>query len=262
MIATNAQLLAIDAGNSRLKWGLFDVSGEILASGACVNSELSNLELPNATRVIISNVAGTEIATQLKLLLDNRRNIHWAHAEAIACGVINQYEEPSSLGTDRWAALIAAWQLKKSPCVVINAGTAVTIDALSSDMISNQGVFVGGLILPGLDLMLSSLDTGTAQLPKFKQDNSSTKPIEIFANNTSDAMQAGVLNAVLGAIVRMKMSLQIESQQIPFILISGGNGPTIARHLQNDSTLSVFAIENLVLQGLYQLDLFRQSKQA
>ena len=260
MIATHTQLLAIDAGNSRLKWGLFNVTGEIVASGACVNSELSNLQLPHATRVIISNVAGTKILTQLKILLANRRNTHWVNAETSACGVINQYKVPSSLGTDRWAALIASWQLKKSACVVVNAGTAVTIDALSCDMVSNEGVFLGGLILPGLDLMISSLDKATAQLPRLKQDTSSLKPIDIFAKNTKDAMQAGALNAVLGAIERMKISLEVACQQIPLIIISGGNGPTIARHLKHHSTLSVSTIENLVLQGLYQLDMFRQSE--
>ena len=262
MIFTNntPKLLAIDAGNTRVKWGLFDQSGKMLESGTSMNAELQSMKLPSAARIIISNVAGNVIATQLRALIANTSNIVWISAQTAACGVRNQYQTPTSLGTDRWAALIAAWQVKKSPCIVVNAGTAVTIDALTVDTSNNQGVFLGGLILPGLDLMQTSLGAATAQLPTINQDNGSAESIMFFATNTAEAMQAGALNAVLGAIERMTTELERHCVGTPAIIISGGNAQLISEQLQQASNLPVSLIENLVLQGLYQLDHFMQSE--
>ena len=72
-IHNKPKLLAIDAGNTRVKWGLFDKSGKMLESGTVVNAELQSMQLPSASRVIISNVAGNDIATQLKALIASKR---------------------------------------------------------------------------------------------------------------------------------------------------------------------------------------------
>ena len=254
------ELLAIDAGNTRIKWGLFDATGNMVESSVFLNAELQNIQLPIAKRVIISNVAGNTITTQLKALITNTSNIIWLSAQATACGVRNQYQIPSSLGSDRWAALIAAWQIKKTPCIVINAGTAITIDALTVDMLNNQGLFLGGLILPGLALMLTSLGAATAQLPLINQADNSANSLKLFATNTTEAIQAGALNAALGAIARMAEALQAQCQVMPSIVISGGNAQFIAEQLKLTSDLQVSVVENLVLQGLYQLDYFVQSE--
>ena len=259
-INNTSKLLAIDAGNTRVKWGLFNTSGKMIESGATANAELQSIQLPRATRVIISNVAGNIIATQLKALIANTSNIIWLSAQASACGVRNQYQTPTLLGTDRWAALIAVWQIKKSPCIVVSAGTAVTIDALTVDTSNNQGLFLGGLILPGLDLMQTSLGAATAQLPTINHDNGSAKSIKFFATNTAEAIQSGALNAVLGTIARMATALQEHCVGTPTIVISGGNAQLIAEQLQQTSTLPVSLIENLVLQGLYQLDHFMENE--
>ena len=129
-------------------------------------------------------------------------------------------ENPAKLGTDRWAALVASWQIKKTACVVVNAGTAVTIDALSQ-----QGEFLGGLdFTPGVDLMQKSLGMATAQLPSVSTTLLSTKSLsqhqDIFAKNTQDAMRAGAINASCGAILQMHYALNTQSSQLPFILIS------------------------------------------
>ena len=83
------------------------------------------------------------------------RHLHSAHfigAREKQCGVRNGYAKPAQLGSDRWAALIAAWHLVQRKCLVVDSGTATTIDTLSG-----QGEFVGGLILPGVELMQRSL---------------------------------------------------------------------------------------------------------
>ena len=108
--------------------------------------------------------------------------------------------------------------------------------------------------------MQPSLGAATAQLPTINHDDGSAKSIKFFATNTAEAIQAGALNALLGAIVRMVTALQEHCVGTPTIVISGGNAQLIAEQLQQTSTLPVSLIENLVLQGLYQLDHFMENE--
>jgi len=255
-------ILAIDAGNTRVKWGLFNSKGEMLDCGACVNADLALATFPAAARIVISNVAGNVIELQLKSLFQRSNNIHWIKSQSNACGVRNLYDQPELLGTDRWASLIAAWHIKRAPCVVVNAGTAVTIDALSvsQDEDNNfQAKFIGGLILPGLNLMQQSLGLGTAQLPKKNLIKTTQTSTVIFATNTADAIFSGTLHAVLGAISLMSNELNNYCKQVPYILISGGNSNVIKENIFVEMTKQVLIVDNLVLQGLYLLENFMKS---
>lgn len=258
---TDNNLLAIDAGNTRVKWGLFDASGCLVEYGACLHIELANTSLPQTSRVMISNVAGKRIEDTLKKALPNSA-IHWLRAGLEACGVENHYETPAKLGSDRWAAIIAAWHIKHAPCVVVNAGTAVTVDAVSIHA-ENAGIFLGGMILPGLNLMQQSLGIATAQLPEKTEDSHTKNPQEsnIFATNTVDAIYAGALHAILGAINLMALELHRHSDTMPHIIISGGNAAiihqqVIQHQLMDNVTNPAIIVDNLVLQGLYLLDNF------
>ena len=250
MAALPNHILAIDAGNTRVKWGLFDKAGNITNQGACLHTELAQLTLPAASKTVISNVAGNGVETHLRSLLHQHDNVQVITSQAVACGVQNHYTLPAKLGTDRWAALIAAWHLKQAPCVVVNAGTAVTIDALENAM------FNGGLIIPGMDLMQQSLYLATAQLPI--QAARDDVEIDILARNTHDAIFAGALYAISGAIIQMAQTLHAKTQHAPWILISGGNAAIIHRHVLKaystvDVTSHAVIVDNLVLQGLFLL---------
>ncbi len=257
-------LLTIDAGNTRTKWAIFDIHGEISEQHTCLNGELTQATLPPAVSgydsVAISNVAGEQHASLLASKLSAcNLPIHWLKAATQACGVFNRYTQPETLGSDRWAALIAAWNIKHAPCVVVNAGTAITIDALNTCEINHvpHGEFIGGLILPGLDLMQQSLGLATAQLPKFdaNQNVDTQAPREtygeIFAKNTADAVYAGALHAMIGAIRQMTCALKKESQQDPCIIVSGGNAQAIKDNLTAEMTNQAVIVDNLVLKGLY-----------
>ncbi|MFZ3087724.1 MAG: type III pantothenate kinase [Methylotenera sp.] len=282
-------LLTIDAGNTRTKWAVFNHTGEITQQGACLNETLATADLSpqslNYERVAISNVAGKQHAALLaKKLAPYNLPVHWVRASIEACDVFNAYAEPEILGTDRWAALIAAWRMKHAPCVVVNAGTAVTIDALapridkyalapkidedaltpgidkialtnSSDS-EQQGEFLGGMILPGLDLMQKSLGLATAQLPKNGTLQSANKRdiADIFAKNTTQAINAGALSAVAGAIMLMANALAQKCGQKPCVILSGGNALAIQNNLAGTVTNQVIIVDNLVLQGLYLLE--------
>jgi type III pantothenate kinase len=154
------------------------------------------------------------------------------------CGVTNSYLNPSQLGSDRWAALVAAWHIYRDACLVIIAGTAVTIDVLS-----RCGKFLGGIILPSKYLMLQSLHAGT-------QLNGTKLGIyEDFPVNTSDAIQTGVLHCLIGAIERMyqvfckRVHLTTDSVNC---IISGGGASSLIPYIK----LPLLVIDNLVLEGL------------
>lgn len=245
--------LAIDAGNTRTKWATFDAQGEITQTGACINAAFKNLSLPLETvsSVLISNVAGDVHANTIRNMLSGH-HIHadWLKSSAKCCNVLNHYAQPQTLGTDRWASLIAAWQMQRMTCVVVNAGTAVTIDALVKlPNYHNQADFLGGMILPGLNLMQSSLGLSTAQLQHAAANiniNGSTLNL-----NTADAMQNGALNAICGAIQNMLTVINKSHHTTAQVIISGGDADVIAKHLSTVVTNQVLFVDNLVLKGLY-----------
>lgn len=242
------KILAIDAGNTRVKWGLFNADNTMLESGACLKTDIAKIQLPAATRIVASNVAGERIQHQLESMFSQQASVHWISAKANACGVSNAYSPPEKLGTDRWAALIAAWHITRAPCVVVNAGTALTIDALSVN--AGHGAFIGGMIMPGMHLMQQSLGLSTAQLPVPQLTVPQAESPLIFATNTADAMRAGALNAACGAILQMVAALKTQCQQAPLIIISGGDAAMIQQQFSADVTNTVLIVDNLVLQGL------------
>ena len=232
--------LAIDAGNSRVKWGWHDGSAwtsvasvsliEFAASSDHINPFSVTHE--NPSRIVISNVAG-EGAQQL---LINWTSIfdappEWVRGEAERCGVRSRYERPEQLGPDRWAALIAARALQPGPRLVVNAGTATTVDALSPD-----GEFLGGLILPGIELMRFVLHEHTGRLP-MQEGHFRELP-----RNTLDAIESGCRQAQAGAVERMFRV----TGGAGVCLVSGGGGQALIERL----SVPYRYVENLVLEGL------------
>jgi type III pantothenate kinase len=264
-------VLTIDAGNTKTKWALFDDDGKICHQSACLIAHIATANLlPDSLtcdQIMISNVAGETHAKQLQQLINTyQATTVWITASKQAAHVINHYSTPELLGSDRWAALIAAWHMQHETCVVVNAGTATTIDAIVSTPIDGEtfGVFIGGMILPGIDLMLQSLGTAAAQLPK-TTTNTATHPQAIvspFATTTSDAILGGAVNATLGAIKHMMQAIEQQYMQTPQLIISGGNAMLIQQSFTNENSAdtaieqtkkTVTIIDNLVLQGLYLL---------
>ncbi|MSP95623.1 MAG: type III pantothenate kinase [Betaproteobacteria bacterium] len=234
-------ILAIDAGNSRVKWGWHDGSAWTgLATVSLIEFAASNHDInpfatthANPEKIIVSNVAG-EAAHQLVVNWTSifEADPHWLQGEASRCGVTSAYENPAQLGPDRWASLVAARALHSGPCLVVNAGTATTIDMLSA-----QGVFEGGAILPGVDLMRFVLHEHTGGLPL--QAGSITKA----PRNTIDAIETGCWHAQAGAVERLARVLGTHT----LCIVSGGAAPVIIDQLDG---LACRHVDNLVLEGL------------
>lgn len=254
-------ILTIDAGNTKTKWATFNLKGEVTQHGACLNHLLSDIDFSPQSlgyeRIMISNVAGKAHASTLQNLLASQHlPIIWLTSSKQACNVINSYADVESLGTDRWASLIAAWHIKQAPCVVVNAGTAVTIDALRHQADHQQGNFIGGMILPGLKLMQTSLGLATAQLPMMNEAQASNQNLitDIFGKSTVEAIHAGAIHAITGAIEHMANALETTCGQTPFIILSGGDASVIQSCLTDAVTNPTLIVDNLVLKGLYLLD--------
>ena len=249
--------LVIDVGNTRTKWALADAAGSLSEFGVCMNADIAKAKLPleEVTGAIVSNVAGSQMAEALQALLKPLK-AEFLKPTALACGVKNNYLAPEKLGTDRWAAVVAAWQHTKHATVVVNAGTAITIDAISPSKKLAAGlganahlaVFLGGTIMPGLTAMQNSLISNAAQLQADKGIFAE------FSTNTADAIESGCLNAVAGAIYLMFKRLEKQSGWLPKLVISGGDAHKIAQCLnQQDLKLGVkqvIMMEDLVLRGL------------
>lgn len=227
-------ILCLDAGNSRLKWGLAQPDGWF-AQGALDWSEVQELSRlaaawPTLSRGLLVSVTGEAREAQLAQALPGLV-LERIATSAAAAGVVNGYLQPGQLGADRWCALIGARSLSRQPCLVVTAGTATTIDSLDG-----SGRFLGGLILPGLEMMQAALARGTARLPLADGEH------QDFPRQTVDAIRTGCLEAQLGAIERAYARLP----GAELCILSGGAAPALAPHLQ----LPLRQVDNLVLEGL------------
>ena len=190
-------------------------------------------------RAVIANVAGERVTEVLtRVLAESVSQIVWVEGRAEQCGVRSSYADPAQLGPDRWAALIGARHLYAGPCVVANAGTTLTVDALSGD-----SIFLGGVILPGFSMMREMLAGRTARL------GMPDGAFSFFPDNTGDAIASGALNALAGAIERMCRYMVQSGEDEPVVVLSGGN----AALLQPRRTPPPQIVEHLVLEGLVRI---------
>jgi type III pantothenate kinase len=245
--------LAVDVGNTRLKWALYaaPVPGAgMVAHGAVFLEAIDQLaegqwrDLPPPASMLGSIVAGEGVRRRTEEQLEIWDvEPRWVVSGTSACGVTNGYDHPTRLGVDRWVALIGARHRilargAARPILVVMVGTAVTVDALDT-----EGNFLGGLILPGFGLMLRALEMGTAGL------KAPTGEAVEFPTNTSDALMSGGADAIAGAVERMHRKLLKRCGQEPALLMSGG----AAVKLQSISDLPFETVETLIFDGLLQL---------
>ena len=244
--------LLIDIGNTFLKWGFFRAGSagnareNRLDSGHVLLEEIPGLaaqfsKIPVPAQIVISNVAGTRVRSTMIRVLEVWPDAplpYWVIPQEEQCGVVNRYRNPAQLGSDRWAALIGAHALLGGkPSLVVVCGTATTIDFLTAD-----GEFKGGVILPGVGLMLRSLHLHTAALPDADGEYVETP------TQTVDAIASGCQHAQAGAIERL-YHLHAPQQPGLVCLISGG----AARALSPRLTIPFELHDNLALDGLYRI---------
>jgi type III pantothenate kinase len=230
-------VLAVDCGNTRLKWGLhgggaWRKKDSVLLGAILLRLELQWREIDAPQNIVVSNVAGRAVGMEIAQLLA-RWPVKplWLEAKPSECGVSNGYDEPERLGSDRWAALIGARALEQGACLVVNAGTATTVD-----MLTGEGRFTGGVIFPGIEVMKRSLARHAAQLA-LVQGQFKAEP-----RDTADAIETGCLLAQAGVIERLHAQMKPGCA----CLVSGGDATRVAAALRIPARL----VDNLVLEGL------------
>ena len=230
-------MLLIDSGNSRIKW-MQAVNGTYTQQGVIAQPDWDGLRqafslLPQPGKVVVSNVAGPKAEQGIRAACALWScAINFIVATGEQCGVRNCYEQPAQLGSDRWAALIAAWHKEHAACLVVNCGTATTID-----MLSGQGKFMGGLILPGIEMMLHSLTYETAGLKQL------AGRYRKLPQNTGDAAYSGAIQATVGAIKQQYSVLDTTGARC---LLSGGAADILKDYLD----IPFEQMDNMVLRGL------------
>jgi type III pantothenate kinase len=233
-------LLAIDAGNTRIKWGVHD-GHSWSAFGAVDTARAAELQeylhdAPRAERAIASNVAGAPAQAAIESACASASlPVTFVRSEAERLGVTNGYADPAQLGADRWVALVAAHHVRRGHKLVVNVGTALTVDALSA-----EGRFLGGLIVPGPALMRRSLDRATAALREARGE------VRDFPASTPDAIATGAALACAGAIDRLAATMDARACAPGLIILSGGGAAELSALLALPFELH----DNLVLDGL------------
>ena len=243
-------LMAIDVGNTRLKWALYDApepGAQVLAQGVefleniekLAEGEWAALRPPDLMLGCI--VAGDAVKRRVQEQMEIWDvSANWVVSSAAEAGLVNGYDHPSRLGPDRWVAMIGANHRMRArgaprPMVVVMVGTAVTVEAIDA-----HGHFLGGLILPGHGIMLRALESGTAGL------HVPTGEVRAFPTNTSDALTSGGTYAIAGAVECMVRNVRLHCGVEPACFMTGGAGWKMAPSLSLEFEL----VESLIFDGL------------
>jgi type III pantothenate kinase len=251
-------LLALDIGNSRIGWALFGPDADVpIARGRAAEAEACAAALAACRRELGGErLAGVVIAASCvkpaglearlsPLTTGLGRRVHLLGRD-LPIALPTRLREPDKAGTDRLAAALGAMTARGKPVIVVDAGTAVTVD-----LVDAQGCFAGGAILPGLRTQLWSLHARTAGLPEVALD---APPADSIGRDTAEAVRAGVYFGLVGAVRelvgRARRTVGVEAPAVA----TGGDGRLLAQALDCldavDDDLVVKGVREWVRRGV------------
>ena len=241
-------LLLIDIGNTRIKWARL-TDGVMGEQTAAVHANWTREDFvqhilstgPRAERVFIGNVGGKRMGDLAQAAIAGAWQIEprFVHSPAAQAGLRNAYPEPAKLGVDRWLAMLGGRAIEPRPLCVVSVGTAMTIDGLDA-----SGQHLGGVIVPGPDLMVSSLLKNTSDIAQRAAGGQARD--ELFADNTLGAIQQGAVQALAALVERAQETLRKQLGETPVLLLTGG----ACRRIQAAIHAPSREIPDLVLRGL------------
>ncbi len=236
-------ILELDAGNSRIKWRqISHHSLALINEGFALEfADLQRIpELQHPLKMVrLCSVRGREVNTRLKdwVRASYRLDLRLAEVTQSCAGVTNQYKDVSRLGIDRWLAMLAAYKRAGGACVVVDAGTAFTIDVLDE-----QGLHLGGYILPGLNLMHSSLESNTA----IRLTPDYIGRPQSLGHSTDQAVFNGTLTSLLATITQLMEVIDSE-QAATKLYLAGGDAELLHSQLSREGSE---VVPGLVFEGL------------
>jgi type III pantothenate kinase len=240
--------LLIDIGNTRIKWARFE-QGKLQPQAAAPHADWSAPTFVETVlhsggrcnRVLVSNVSGPRMADIVRSAVVQAWQVEpeFMTSSATAAGIRNAYPQPQQLGVDRWLAIIGARALEHGALCVISVGTALTIDGVAAD-----GRHLGGVIVPGPDLMVSRLLRNTSDIAQRAQDGRASN--ELFADNTLGAIQQGAEHALAALVERAVGVMRHSHEETPMVLVTGGASACVEKSLG----VPYRAVPDLVLRGL------------
>lgn len=237
--------LVIDIGNTRIKAAVFDHHLMIREEIADARSLLALIDafLPEHAAVCAVGGKADEVVALVKQ--KNIPLLHITHETSLPFRV--DYETPHTLGMDRVAGIAAAWFLyPQTACLVIDAGTCITYDFITS-----TGIYRGGAIAPGLTMRLRAMHEFTHKLP-----NPELRwPADFEGRSTEQALLSGVLPAVADEI-NGRIGRYTERYGTVQALLCGGDALVLCEQLKNN----IFAVPSLIMTGLNQILLFNVNK--
>jgi type III pantothenate kinase len=240
--------LLIDIGNTRIKWARFE-GGALQPQSAAPHADWA-VEMfvetvlrrgNRADRVLVSNVAGTRMADVIRTAVAQTWQIEaeFVTSTPMAGGIRNAYPQPAKLGVDRWLAMIGAHALEQGAVCIVSIGTAMTIDGIAAD-----GLHLGGVIVPGPDLMVTSLLKNTSDIAQRAQQGAASDGL--FADNTLGAIRQGAEHALAALVERAVGVMRRTLKETPKLLVTGGASDRVEKALEVPHR----AVPDLVLQGL------------
>ena len=209
----------LDIGNSSTKW---KYKGKYFETRT---KEFSLSQLPKSSRIWISNVSST-------FVIENKPNFSLVESQKRYKSLINSYEKPNSLGSDRWLAMIACYEMNPGRgFILVDIGTAITID-----LVDNSGLHLGGVIFPGLYKIIGTFEN----FPVSHQINTNE-----IGQSTKEAWSIGTLDLIVNGINQKVHDIKINEPDLDIYLTGGG-----VSHLENFLNFSYVYHKNLVLDGL------------
>jgi pantothenate kinase type III len=233
--------LLIDIGNTRIKWQQRD-DKDILLTDSILVEEFMDVDfstIKSIKKIIISNVNNSIVLDKLKEILSKFKCLIIEANSISNKYLINDYEDHKTLGIDRWLTALGAWKLYQRPLLVINAGTAITIDLVELGK-ESKAHFKGGMILPGVAISLAVLNNSTNLIDT--EIGKSQYP----SLNTKDAVTTGIMTSIQGAVNLVCRNLP---SSLP-ILLTGGDANLIYEQAEDDWKSRIKLEDNLIFEGL------------
>ena len=249
-----------DIGNSRIKWllrqgsetldGAIEYDKNLLADSVAPELEKISKLVNGQTSLFVASVIGDVSESELSRLayeIFQQRPV-FARVQRDCLNLLNEYIDLEQLGVDRWLAVLAGWVEYKGSVLIVNCGTALTIDAVqiqeNTDPDGPESArYMGGLILPGVDLMTKLLNEQTAGI---FYDRESVSTVQNFARSTSDCIYSAAISSMALLIEDRYQALQDQCSDEVRCYITGGASAAIQQQLKLDT----YKEPRLVLHGL------------